>query len=124
MISKRREGVSLQPVVKGPKYEATENGEVNYIDTSAILGDGRLHLFTTNRSQRNSATAHVDLADRKIVSLESAEVLTGPDAKAGNSFAQPDVVRSRPFTDVEIAGGRGVVTLPPLSFAAMTFRLG
>ena len=95
-----------------------------YLAPVLILGDGRLHLFTTNRSQQDTARVHVDLADRKLASLESAEILTGPGAKAGNSFAHPDVVRARPFKDVEIAEGQSVVTLPPLSFAAMTFRLG
>jgi alpha-L-arabinofuranosidase len=49
-------------------------------------------------------------------------VLTGPSAKACNSFEQPDVVESAPFTDVRIADGRATTELPPLSVAALTFQ--
>jgi alpha-N-arabinofuranosidase len=123
MFSKRREGVSLQPVVSGSTYEGKTNGEVPYIDASAILADGRLHVFATNRSLDESAPVQVDLVDRAIAALESAELLTGPGAKAANSFERPNVVVSHPFVAVKIADGRAILELPPLSLAAMTFRL-
>jgi alpha-N-arabinofuranosidase len=123
VYSKRREGVSLKPVVEGPAYEGKANGKAHYIDTSAILGEDKLHVFATNRSLHEPAIVHVDLADRPVVVLDSAELLTGSDAKAANSFEQPDVVRVQPFDDVSIADGKAVVELPPLSVAAMTFRL-
>lgn len=124
MFSKRREGVSLKPVIQGPTYEGKTNGQVHYVDTSAILNGKRLSVFATNRNLEESAVVHVKLADRAIVALDSAEVLTGPGAKAANSFEQPNVIQSRPFTDVHIADGRATVELPPLSVTAMTFHLG
>jgi alpha-N-arabinofuranosidase len=124
MFSRRRDGVSLRPVVTGPTYEGRTNGQVHYVDASAILGGDRLHVFATNRSLEEPADVRVALADRAVVALESAEVLTGPDARAANSFEQPDVVRSHPFGDVRITEGPAALELPPLSVAAMTFRLG
>jgi alpha-N-arabinofuranosidase len=124
MFSKRRAGVSLRPVVHGPTYEGKTNGQVHVIDTSAILGDGELHVFATNRSLEEPATVHIKLADGSIVAVNEAEVLTGPDAKAANSFEHSDSVQSRPFTAVRIADGRAIAELPPLSVVAMTFRLG
>ena len=99
----------------------SSRGAPNYIDSSAILNDNRLHVFVTNRSVTEPASVRVELADRTIVALESAELLTGPDTQAANSFEQPDVVKARPFADVKITEGVAVLELPPLSVAALTF---
>jgi alpha-N-arabinofuranosidase len=123
MFSRRREGVSLRTLVAGPTYEARTHGQVKFIDASAILDGDRLHVFVTNRSPNESATVRVKLADRDIVALESAELLTGPDAKAANSFDQPDVVQARPFTEVQFAQGVASAEVVPLSVAALTFKL-
>jgi alpha-L-arabinofuranosidase len=53
-----------------------------------------------------------------------AEILTGPDAKAENSFEDPGVIRSVPLDGVAIERGTARLTMPPLSFAAATFELG
>ena len=65
----------------------------------------------------------VKVADQSIVALDSTELLTGSDPKAMNSFERPDLIRARPFQSVKITDGLAIVTLPPLSLAAMTFRL-
>jgi alpha-N-arabinofuranosidase len=123
MYTQRRRGISLQPVIQGPTYEGKTNGRVAVIDASAIFDAQELHVFAVNRSVGEFAVVRVDLADREIAALGSAELLTGPDAKAANSFEQPDVVKAQPFDDVSIADGKATVELPPLSVAAMTFRL-
>jgi alpha-N-arabinofuranosidase len=79
-------------------------------------------MFTTNRDTAESMEIRVQLADRTIVSLADAEILTGPDAKAANSYEDPDCVKSEPFRDVTVRDGRATYDLPPLSVAALTFR--
>ena len=88
------------------------------------MGGNQLHVFATNRSLEKAASVRVKLADRPIVALNSAELLTGPGAKAANSFERPDLVASQPFTDVKITQGEATLGLPSLSVAAMTFSLG
>ena len=124
MYAKRRTGISLRPTISGPVYEGKTNGLVSVVDASAILGAQELHVFAVNRSVDQAAVVRVDLADREIAALNNAELLSGPDAKAANSFEKPDVVKAQPFDDVSIAGGTATVELPPLSVAALTFRLG
>jgi alpha-N-arabinofuranosidase len=124
MFSRRREGVSLEPVIEGPTYEGKTNGRVHTVDSSAILNGEKLSVFATNRDAEERAIVHIKLADGSIAGLDSAEVLTGPNAKAANTFEQPDVVQSRPFTDVRIGDGQASAELPPLSAAAITLRLG
>ena len=123
MFSKRRQGVALRTAVQGPVYQGNMHGEVHYLDCSAILGAGRLEVFASNRSQEEEMDLSVELADRSIASAESAELLTGPDAKAANSFEAPDLVRSESFEGIEVRGGRARLTLPPLSVLAATLEL-
>jgi len=122
MYSKRRDGVSLRISVDGPTYTTQHYGAATYVDASAILSGENLHVFTTNRDAAEPMELNVQLADRTIVSLVEAEMLTGPNAKAANSYEEPDLVKSRPFDDVTIRDGRATYELPPLSVAALTFR--
>ena len=123
MFSKRRTGVALQLVVDGPGYESASNSQVAFVDASAILDGSTLHLFLTNRSVAAAADVTLAPADVSIVACRSAEVLTGPDAKAANSFERDDVVKPAPF-QVDTRAGRAHCQLPPLSFAALTLQCG
>jgi alpha-L-arabinofuranosidase len=123
MYSRRKHGISLQPIVAGPEYEGKTNGRVHYVDASAILDDDRLHVFVTNRSLDESAPVQVRLADRKIAVLESAEFLAGANAKTANTFDKPDGLRTQPFAGVSIEDGGSEMNLAPLSVTALTFRL-
>jgi alpha-N-arabinofuranosidase len=123
MFSKRRQGVALRTAVRGPVYQGSQHGEVHYLDCSAILDGDRLEVFATNRSQDEEMDLTIEVADRSIASPESAELLTGPDAKAANSFDAPAVVRSEGFEGIEIRDGRAHLSLPPLSVMAATLEL-
>jgi alpha-N-arabinofuranosidase len=123
MYARRREGISLQPVLSGPSYEGKTNGEVTLIDTSAILNGDTLNVFATNRSVDQPSELVIDLSDRPISNLTNGDLLTGPSAKSANSYEHPDLVRTVPISGVTIEDGKARVTLPPLSVAAMTFGL-
>ena len=123
MFAQRGCGVALQALVDGPCYEGESNGEVPFIDASAILDGDTLHVFATNRSLSENAEVVIALADRSIVSVGPAELLAGPDAKAANSYAKPDLVTARQFADVHLASGGAALTLPPLSVAAVSLGL-
>jgi len=123
MFSKRREGIALRTAVEGPGYQGSRHGQVHYLDCSAILDGGRLKVFLTNRSQDEEMDLTIEVADRSIAASESAELLTGPDAKAANSFDAPDVIRPEGFEDIEVREGRARASLPPLSLLAATLEL-
>ena len=123
MYSTRRDGVALQAVVDGPGYESSKYGYVNNIDTSAILGDGVLHSFMSNRSLTESATVEINVPGGALKGVDSAEVVTGPDADAKNTYEKPDLVTAQPLKAVEVRDGKATVTLPPLSVAAVSFKI-
>ena len=122
MYSKRYEGISLQVSTSGPEYFAPTYGMTPVIDSSAILNSNKLHIFTTNRNLTEPARVEVHLADGRLTSFEDGELLTGPAADAANTFEQPNVVQSRPFTAIELFNGSAVFEIPPLSLAALTFK--
>jgi len=123
MFSRRRDGISLRPVVTGPSYEAKTNGITQYIDASAILHQRQLHVFITNRNLDEVARVQINLADENIATLLGGKLLTGPDAKAVNSFEHPNIIKPGPFSECRLENGRAAVELPPLSLLAVTFRL-
>ncbi|MBI5029881.1 MAG: alpha-N-arabinofuranosidase [Chloroflexi bacterium] len=123
MYVRRREGVALQAMVKGPGYASRSYGYVNTIDSSAILGDGQLHVFLVNRSLSDIAPVHIDLIGRQLKRIESAEIVTGANAQARNTFERPKNICSQVFTNVQLRESQALVELPPLSVAALTFRV-
>jgi len=123
MYACRRDGVALQPVVKGRGYTSRSYGYVNTVDTSAIFGQDVLHVFLVNRSLGEIAPVTVDLIGRQLEKVESAEVVTGPNAQARNTFHQPQNVRSHQYKAVQVQDGKAAIELPPLSVAALTFKI-
>jgi len=123
MFATRRRGVALRATVDGPRYLSASYGEADEIDCSAILDGDQLHVFATNRHLDEPATVTIAVADRKITRGVDADILTGPDAKAENSFEFPTVIQSVPLDGVAIDDGVARVAMPPLSFAATTFEL-
>jgi len=123
MFSKRRQGVSLRPIVEGPTYEGATKGVVNYVDVSAVLDGDKLSVFLVNRNLEQEAEVSICVADRAISKLADAEKLTGPGPKAANSFERPDLIKSAPFSDVKIIDGKAEVKMPPLSVVAASFKL-
>jgi alpha-N-arabinofuranosidase len=124
MMSCRRNGIAMRIAVDGPTYEGASNGRVYTVDASAILDNDTLQVFLTNRSGNSDADVDINVADRPIEDAISGEILTGPDPKAANTLEQPDLVAARAFDGVTIANGTATCRLPPLSFAALSFRLG
>ena len=123
MISRRRSGIALRTVVKGPSYASKEYGETKTIDASAISESDRLHLFATNRSLTKNAPVTVDLADGSIDSVIDAEILTGEDPKEANSFEEPERIKAKSYESVDVKDGKAIFDLPPLSFVAMTLEI-
>lgn len=123
MFSCRRDGVAIQPVVIGPAYDSPSYGRVNYIDTSAILGDGVLHTFLINRNLSEVAEVEIDHVSGKIEFILSAEVVHGSSPKNSNTYENPYNIINQPLQTGMVRDGRAIIHLPPLSVIAVTFRV-
>lgn len=124
IYGRRREGVSLRCHVDGPRYHGRKNGEVSYLDTSAIRDGDRVHVFMTNRSTSESAPVRIELAGVAKLRLESGEIITGKGPKEVNTLDEPDKICAATFDAVKLDGGLAVTELPPLSLVALTLSLG
>jgi alpha-N-arabinofuranosidase len=122
MVSQRREGVALQPVISGPGYESPSYGYVNDIDTSAILGDRVLHVFLTNRSLDEASLVEVHHPGGKLTGVDSAEIVTGSHPNVKNTFEHPNLVTTQPFQAVVLDDQVAYLELPPLSVVAVTLN--
>ena len=123
MMSKRREGTSLQVHVEGPSYESKKFCAVAEIDTSAILDGDLLKVFLVNRNLEQPAEVRIQVGDAQVAEFVDAEFLSGTDPKAENSFESPNRIHSCEHDEVTIANGVATVSLPPMSVYAGTFRL-
>jgi len=123
MYARRRDGLSLRVQVDGPTFSGRTQGTAPLIDASAIRNGDELSVFLVNRSPAKAAPVVIDPADFRIEGLKDADALTGPDARAANSWDTPDRVVSHPYEGWAIRAGRASAELPPLSVTASTFRL-
>lgn len=122
-MAARGTGVALQSHIEGETYSTQSYGEAGYLDQSAILDGNKLHICLVNRSLSEEHEVTLNLTGASLASLESAEIITGPDAKAANSFENQQVVTSKPFADFSFQGGKAIVKLPPLSVCSATLDL-
>ncbi len=123
MYSKRREGTSLQLRLDGPRYTSKQYGEVDYVDASAILDGNRLSVFLVNRDLNKPMEVKIKIGDASVVKLLDAEVVTGKDPRAANSYDCPNLVRSQSYEDISIEGGVATISLPPMSVYAGTLEI-
>jgi alpha-N-arabinofuranosidase len=123
MMSKRREGVSLQVQVEGPSYTSSSYGEVNFLDTSAILNGDRLSVFCVNRDLEKPMEVQVKIGDASVTELIDAEFFAGTDPKAHNTFEAPHRVYSCVHEDVTFSGGVATISIPPMCVYAGTFKI-
>ena len=123
MFSARRTGDALRVAPQGPSYRTRRFGVVPVVDLSAIRAPDALHVFAVNRSPDRPAPLDISLSGATLHSVRDAEILTGPSARARNTWEQPDVVTATGFMAVSTTGQSAALLLPPLSLVAVSFRL-
>ncbi len=123
LYTRRHDGLALRLIVQGPGYESPSYGYVHTIDASAVLGEGVLHLFMTNRSLAEAAAIDLAAYTLPLKSVRSAEIVSGPSAEAQNTLDSPGLITNQPFKSIGLGQGTATIQLPPLSVAAVTFNL-
>ena len=119
MFASRGRGTSLRVAARGPERELEGGKRALYVAASAVLGEGALHILLTNRSHAEAAPVTIRVRDLALGS-PTGEILTGPDAKAGNSWEDPNRVIPTAFDEARLEGDRLTLELPPMSVVALT----
>lgn len=124
MFSSRKNGAALRLCVGGDTFQTSDGRQVDYVDASAIVNGADVSVFLCNRSIDDKLRVTIDLADAEAIMVKNAEMLSGGDAKAENSFEQPKQIE--PFNiikNVKIEDGNVILQMPALSVAAITFEI-
>lgn len=113
-------GDVLDLVPEGASYELPKTGRVPYLDVAGTFDHdtGRSCLLILNRDLEKARELEVLWRDVVPARVIRAEVLTGNDLKAVNSFAEPKRVTPRPL-DPPKPGARMVLELPPTSYSVV-----
>jgi alpha-L-arabinofuranosidase len=101
-------------------YEVRGVGEVPYIDACATLDKetGNISLFVLNRDLEKARDVEVVWREAPPQKLLFAQVLTGTDLKAYNSFENPRKVAPQAF-DAPKPGARTLLQLPARSYTVI-----
>jgi alpha-N-arabinofuranosidase len=122
LTSRLAAGATLDVRLTSDTYETGQYGVVNLVDAVATHDDasGSTSVFLVNRSQTEEATVTIDLAALDGVSVLDAQTLTDADIQARNTLDAPERVGLRPNESVVVGEHTITVTLPPVSWTALS----
>jgi len=113
-------GTVLNALVESPTYEASELGQVPYLDVAATLSpEGKISLFILNRDLAKSRSVEIHWQDLGPGTLLNSMVLTGNDLKASNTFESPKRVVPQAFDKPATKGGRTTFEVPARSYTVL-----
>ncbi|KRE29076.1 alpha-N-arabinofuranosidase [Agromyces sp. Soil535] len=122
ITSRLAQGEALELKLDAPTYATAEYGEVPLVDAVAThdAESGRTAVFLVNRSQDEAVTLTVDVSTLGDAALLESHTLSDDDVSARNTLADPERVAPRPNDSVRIEDGELTVTLPPVSWTALS----
>ncbi|MCY3779383.1 MAG: alpha-N-arabinofuranosidase [Chloroflexi bacterium] len=113
---------SLDVLVESPRYETKQYGDMPLLDVSAAFDASANNnaVFIVNRSLTDSVPVEIRWQDAKPKLFTSAQQLAGDDPKAANSWENPNQLRTQAIQAPRIIDGAAQLSLPPLSFTALS----
>ncbi|WP_213816865.1 alpha-N-arabinofuranosidase [Glaciihabitans sp. dw_435] len=113
-------GTALRVKLTSDTYATDVYGTVNLVDAAATIDGNDTSVFVVNRSQHEEITLTIDVSAVGSVSWATAETLSDVDFAAANTLENPDRVGLSPNESVVVEGTTVTVTLPPVSWTAIT----
>ena len=115
-------GRTLELKLDGPAYDTALYGSVPLVDAVATHDPetSSTAVFLVNRSLEEEATVEIDAALLGAVEIGSIQTLHDADIHAANTLADPERVGLQANRTAHRDGGVVTVTLPPVSWTAIT----
>lgn len=111
-------GNVLDVLVASPTYDVPDFDHVPYVDVAGTVGtDAKISLFLLNRDLEKPREVEL-VFEQKPARITSAQVLTGNDLKAINTFDAPRRVQPQ---DLPLSAGTTRVELPPRSYSVIAW---
>ncbi len=126
LASNLARGKALDVLVKAPLVETKQYDAVPTLDVSASydIENQRGTIFLVNRSLKEPVVTDLIWQNGKTIQAGEGWQLTGNDPKESNSWDEPNRLVANPVSTPTVIDGQALMQLPPLSFTAVTFRLG
>jgi len=117
-------GVALELKLTSPTYDTASYGEVCVVDAVAThdASTGDTAVFMVNRSLTETVDLAVDVSHLGEVEVVDAQTLHDDDIHAKNTLNDRERVALKPNKSHVIGGGTLRITLPPVSWTAVTLR--
>lgn len=124
MTSRLARGRALEVRLEAPSYESDAYGDVSLVDAVAThdVETGEAAVFLVNRSLTDEVTVQIDVSRLGDVSVVSAQTLHDDDIHARNTLEDPERVGLKENTSASVVGGAVSITLPSVSWTAVTLR--
>ena len=125
LFSQHAAGKALMPVMQSPVYHAGERGEAPVLDAAATYDEasGTAAIFLINRSQDESLTVTIDIADRPFGEILGVDLLGGGNVKDSNTWDDPHrVMPTRGASSLD-ESGRITVQVPAPGLAVVRAAL-
>jgi alpha-N-arabinofuranosidase len=122
--SRLASGVVLATRIEVGSYETARYGTAPLVDSVATWNGetARLAVFLVNRSVTESIEVEIDLGGLPVTAIDEALTLADEDVSAKNTADHPERVGLAPNQTASVLDGRLRVTLPPVSWTAVTAR--
>jgi alpha-N-arabinofuranosidase len=126
LVSNLARGEALDVLVKAPLVETKQYDAVPTLDVSASydVENQQGTIFLVNRSLKEPVVTDLIWQNGKTIQVGKGWQLIGNDPKEYNSWDEPNRLVTNPVSTPTVIDGQAIMQLPPLSFTAVTFRLG
>jgi alpha-L-arabinofuranosidase len=118
-------GVVLNLLVESSTYEVPGLDPVAYVDSAGAYdpSSGKISLFILNRDLAKSHDVEVVWEDSAPTRVISANLLTGDDLKASNSFAAPERIAPQSLAMPAASGGKTKFEVPARSYTVIQWSV-
>ena len=108
-----------------PVYDSSETEKAPYLDVAGTIDPKQnvLSLFILNRDLAKPREMELNLEDKSVGKLQTAQVLTGTDLKAVNDFSAPNRVVPNAADKPVVNAGRVRIEVPPRSYSVYQWQL-
>ena len=124
LVSNHARGNALDVLVNTSMVETKKYGGMPALDVSGSYDPEKQQgaLFLVNRSMTDTVVTDVLFQDQKNAQIEQAWQLAGTDPKECNTWEDPNRLVAKPIQAPKTDDGSATISLPPMSFTALTIR--
>ncbi|MEZ3158085.1 alpha-N-arabinofuranosidase [Microbacterium sp. BWR-S6Y] len=122
ITSRLARGEALRLDLQAPTYTTEAYGEVPLVDAVAThdAEAGRSAVFLVNRSTTEALDVAIDVSELGEIAVLETHTLADEDRSAANTLDDPERVAPVPNDSATITAGSLKVTLPPVSWTAIS----